>query len=659
MLKKIKLSVIAVVVFSLVFTPIVASAATFAASSNMAGHTTMYVAKGKTATVYGRNLASGDKVKTFKSSNTAVVTVSGKGVIRGKKVGSATITLVTAKGKKDSIKIRVVKSSKKMKSISVPKSKSVNIKSTVRLLATANPVSSTDRVTWKSTNPRVVSVGKDGYITGKKLGKAIITVRSSSGKSASCIVTVRDPVKISAKSRSVRVDRTTTLTASAPSGKIIWSSSDTGIATVSQSGKITPKRTGTVTIKAATVNGTSASCTVKVVPHITSTSTSVSPSSKNILAGRTVTLKATLKSSDPDMASNDDIKWTSSNTKIATVSQSGVVTGRKFGAVTIIATSESGHKDSATVNVKTIVPQRESLQLTPGVQYYVKNNTYGLGSNPKFTYSSSNKSIATVSSSGLVSVNQRKADGDVVTGTVNITTTTADGDKAVTKVVVVDMPTIVDISKFQGDIDWDRTAKTVDLAIMRATYGPHAADYEPKYASNALAAQSRGVPYGAYGFATYNTKAEAIKEATLFYKTAFAGGRKPTFLVVDCEYDYITRANTEAYIAKLRSLAGYRIKVGVYIGHHLYRSLNLNLTTNTSNPKTPDFVWIPRYSYANDGTITGVPAPSYTADMWQFSSGGRIPGISGRVDLNTMFYASGAKISNKSGFSLEWLSKAR
>jgi GH25 family lysozyme M1 (1,4-beta-N-acetylmuramidase) len=264
-----------------------------------------------------------------------------------------------------------------------------------------------------------------------------------------------------------------------------------------------------------------------------------------------------------------------------------------------------------------------------------------------------------VTAAGNVYANLRnKETGKAKKGTVTITAKTKDGDKATMKVVVRDEPTIVDVSKWQGDIDWEEASKSIDLAILRTIYGADTS-VEKKYKSYADSCEEYGVPYGVYAYVTYKTKKSAQSQATKFYNQAVSGGREPLFFVIDAEDTYITRANTEAYVAKLRSLAkkdgNDRLKIGVYVGHHLYSKLKLNLKTNKKNAKTPDFVWIPRYNSNIGARTESMLEPDYACDMWQYSSAGHIPGISVNVDMNTLTNTDGDPLTSKSNFDFKWL----
>jgi uncharacterized protein YjdB len=451
---------------------------------------------------------------------------------------------------------------------------------------------------------------------------------------------------------SVREGKTIQLKFSAPSATVKgvkWTSSNKAIATVSSKGVVKGKNDGFVNIKAKK-SGKTVTCKVKVIPFIKAGAISVSPSTLSIYVGKSKNLSYSLVTpARAPVKANDSVTWSSSSNAVATVNSAGVVTGKKYGTANITAKTEGGQTASAKVTIRSIAATQSTAQLTQGTQMKAPIEVFGA----TVTYKSSKTSVATVNAStGLITASQTK------TGSAKITATTSEGDTASMTVKVVDYPTIIDVSVWQGKIDWSKASKVVDLAILRVAYGAETS-YESRYPEYSTACEKYDVPFGVYSFGLYETKKEAEKEATVLYKAATAGGRKPAFFVVDVEVDYITRANTEAYIAKLRSLAGKRVKVGVYIGHHLYSKLNLNLTRDTKNSKTPDFVWIPAYGYTNNGSITNrITGPSYNCEIWQYSSGGHIPGISGNVDMNTLVKADGKMLSkNWKTYAelLEWL----
>ena len=111
-----------------------------------------------------------------------------------------------------------------------------------------------------------------------------------------------------------------------------WTSSDTDIATVDASGTVTAKEFGSATITAE-ADGVTAVCTVSVVKTAV-TGVSLNRTYKEMGVGDSLTLDATVTPGD---STYPDATWTSTNTSVATVSQSGKVTAKTEGAAAIIA----------------------------------------------------------------------------------------------------------------------------------------------------------------------------------------------------------------------------------------------------------------------------------------------------------------------------------
>lgn len=152
-----------------------------------------YIKKGKTRSLYATLTPSDttDKI-TWSSSNKKVAQVNTKGKVKGLKPGTATITAKTSSGKKDTCKVKIVKKTVKAKKIKISK-KAILIKkgNTQILKVTASPSYSTDTRSFKSSKPSVAKVDKNGVVTAIKKGKAVITVKTSSGKKVTCKVTVK------------------------------------------------------------------------------------------------------------------------------------------------------------------------------------------------------------------------------------------------------------------------------------------------------------------------------------------------------------------------------------------------------------------------------------------------------------------------------------
>lgn len=150
---------------------------------------------------------------------------------------------------------------------------------------------------------------------------------------------------------------TATITPSNAANKsITWSSSNTAVATVDSNGLVTGVSLGSAVIKATTVDGGfAASCnvTVNYVPV-----TSVSLNSSTLTIGRQVTSQL-IATVNPSNATDKSVTWSSSNTAVATVSSSGVVTGVTAGTAVITVTTANGGKTATcTVTVKRYDPTK-------------------------------------------------------------------------------------------------------------------------------------------------------------------------------------------------------------------------------------------------------------------------------------------------------------
>lgn len=126
---------------------------------------------------------------TFSSSKKSVAAVSANGKITAKRTGKTVITATAANGKKATCTVTVKKAPKKIttkvKTKTLKKGKSFKIKVNLAKNAASN------KLTYKSSKPKVVSVSKNGKVTAKKKGTATITVRTYNGKKATIKVTVR------------------------------------------------------------------------------------------------------------------------------------------------------------------------------------------------------------------------------------------------------------------------------------------------------------------------------------------------------------------------------------------------------------------------------------------------------------------------------------
>ncbi|EJR51755.1 hypothetical protein IIO_06288 [Bacillus cereus VD115] len=173
---------------------------------------------------------------------------------------------------------------------------------------------------------------------------------------------------------------------------------------------------------------------------------------------------------------------------------------------------------------------------------------------------------------------------------------------------------IVDISKWNGNINWDVAASQLDFVIARVQDGSNYVD--PLYKGYVQAMKARNIPFGNYAFCRFVSINDARKEAQDFWSR---GDKSATVWVADVEVKTMDdmRAGAQAFIDELRRLGAQ--KVGLYVGHHMYAPFGM------ANVQS-DFAWIPRY---------GGNKPNYPCDIWQYTETGNVPGI-GKCDINSL-----------------------
>lgn len=223
---------------------------------------------------------------------------------------------------------------------------------------------------------------------------------------------------------------------------MVWSSSNSAIATVSKTGVVTAVSNGTATITASSTDGSYKSATSAITVNVKIFVTAIAiPATATIpTIGATTALSAIVAPGD---ATNKTLAWSSSNDAVATVSANGVVTAVSNGKATITATSTDGSNKSdnciVTVTAKILVTS-VTLPATDTLTKIGENRTLKATITPAnatdqaLTWSSSNPAIATVSEKGVVTA--------VSNGTATITATTQDGSNK-TGTSVIKVSTIV------------------------------------------------------------------------------------------------------------------------------------------------------------------------------------------------------------------------
>ena len=276
----------------------------------------------------------------------------------------------------------------------------------------------TSSATWTSSNDSVVTIDGKGDITGSGEGNAVVTATytyEGNQYSATCSVTVKEAVPTGVTitgNSTVTVGSNITLSASvspsAASQLVNWSSSDASVATVDENGKITGIKAGKVTITATSKALSTVKTTkqITVNPSNTNNPSVVISGGKSVLVGKTLQLSATVY---PNSASQT-VVWTSLNPEIATVDRNtGVVTGVSKGTVKITATVPgSSISDTIDISVSEEGADPEVVimggtAVLKGQRLYLNAVVNPSSSSQTVKWSSDDTSIATVdSASGVV-----------------------------------------------------------------------------------------------------------------------------------------------------------------------------------------------------------------------------------------------------------------
>lgn len=354
-----------------------------------------------------------DRSLSYFCSDTDIIEVSEAGLVTALKGGSAAVTVAnTGSGASAVFSVKVLETPE---SFTLPSTLNLTRGVPYTLSPAFSPDSANERgLTYKSSST-VAYVSADGVITPRKIGSCTITVTSTANRALvrKVKVYVRRPVSSLTRSFSSKTVKTgsktklkvTALPYNAYVRKLKYSSSDPAIANVSAAGNVYAFTPGVCYITATTTDGTNISTRVKFTVKQPVTSISVFAKTRTVCMGTTYNIGAFV---NPANASNPALTYTSSNKYIATVSSKGVVTPKHKGTCYITVRAKDGSGKYRRVKI-TVVKAATSMKLSASSQTIYQNLSYAIsvsfspsGTSSTLTYSSSDPSIAKVSSGGVV-----------------------------------------------------------------------------------------------------------------------------------------------------------------------------------------------------------------------------------------------------------------
>lgn len=185
------------------------------------------------------------------------------------------------------------------------------------------------------------------------------------------------------------------------------------------------------------------------------------------------------------------------------------------------------------------------------------------------------------------------------------------------------MSKVIDISQWQGVIDWDSVTNDIDGCIIRCGWGSDAIGQDDtQYQRNVSECERLGIPYGVYIY-SYATNADAVRSEAQHVLRLIKGHNLSLPVYFDSEESYTAYAAKECALAFCEVIRNAGYKVGVYASLSWWES-NLQGVADRNDIS----VWCARWQASN----AGMPC-----DIWQYTSDGSVNGIVGRVDMNECY----------------------
>ena len=182
------------------------------------------------------------------------------------------------------------------------------------------------------------------------------------------------------------------------------------------------------------------------------------------------------------------------------------------------------------------------------------------------------------------------------------------------------MSKVIDISQWQGIIDWDTVTNHIDGCIIRCGWGSDIVGQDDtQFERNISECERLGIPYGIYLY-SYATSTDAARSEAQHALRLIKGHKLSLPVYFDSEEngtEYAAKANALAFCEEIRN-AGY--VPGIYASLSWWNSYLQGITGVS--------VWCARWQAST---------PGMDCDIWQYTSDGSVPGITGRVDMNECY----------------------
>ena len=345
------------------------------------------------------------------------------------------------------------------------------------------------------------------------------------------------------------------------------------------------------------------------------------------------------------LKSDDYITYKNMNKKIVKVDENGLVTAIGYGTAKIqlvtskglkkniyfTVTGEEGETETVQGEAEAIELLDQSAMIRAGKTVQIDPIIYPLGIFDELTYKSNNTKVAKVSSTGLVTA--------LSEGSAIITVSASNGVYAEFSVIVyTDILRGIDVSKWQGDINWKKVASSgIDFVMIRSSYGSEHTDEMLK--KNVEGCEKYGIDYGFYHYTYAKTADEAKQEAKYFLSRI--KNFDPTYpVVLDIEEEYFKKMSRKQVTDIIAAFMTELENAGYYAAVYSY-AIFFRDNVDMSRIEKYD-IWVA--SWGDEEKLNDSYDGHY--GMWQYSATGSVNGIDGEVDLNYAYKNYAAVIKN-------------
>ena len=323
-----------------------------------ADHVQIYEGKSTKVKASVKPYKSTKKLLLYSSSDPSVATVDENGKITGVGRGEAVITVRDGMGAYAECRVTVNPATLTMRKTELKVRQGSKVSASWKI----EPSGSKAVIQWASEDEGIATVDQKGRITGVYPGVTRITATMPSGQVSAVTLTV-EPVKVSSVSispSSVKMTLGESRTVSAKVSpknatwpEVVWSSADESIVTIDANGNLRAVGVGKTSITATTREGKSRTVKITVNPVFVKKILLKADQTANLVGGVTGRNQVQLSYSvEPFNATIQEVEWSTSNKKIATVDENGVVTGHKDGSVTITCKATDGSKRYTRIKLK-------------------------------------------------------------------------------------------------------------------------------------------------------------------------------------------------------------------------------------------------------------------------------------------------------------------